>query len=36
MDPITMIAAGTLMILGAAFALFLGLASDRIERQRPH
>ena len=27
---------GTLMILGAAFALFLGLASDRIERQRPH
>ena len=36
MAPITMLTAGTLMILGAAFALFLGLASERIERQRPH
>lgn len=34
MEPITMIAAGILFLAGAAFAVFLGTYSERLEARR--
>ncbi|MCK9487517.1 MAG: hypothetical protein M0R73_12610 [Dehalococcoidia bacterium] len=34
MEPVTVITAGVLLVGGFAFALFLGIAADRIEAHR--
>lgn len=34
MDPIAIVTGGILLVLGAAFAVFLGVSSDRIESHR--
>lgn len=36
LTPISVITGGILLVLGTAFAIFLGLASDKIEATRPH
>lgn len=36
MEPISIIAGAVLLIAGAAFAVFLGVSSDRNEAGRPH
>lgn len=36
MDPIALVAGGTLLVLGVLFALTLGYASERDDRSRPH
>jgi hypothetical protein len=36
MDMLAVIGGGVLLVGGTAFALFLGIASDRIEHQREH
>ncbi len=34
MEPISLIASGILFVLGAAFAVFLGVYSERLEARR--
>ena len=36
MEPISIVAGAVLLIAGAAFAVFLGVSSDRNEAGRPH
>lgn len=36
METISIVTGGIIFVLGSAFAVFLGLYSDRLEAQREH